>query len=191
MAGISYEPLVRERVPATIVPLVSSATTIAPRIPTPLRVIVPGWEGAYSVKWLNHITASDHDHPGPFVSASYRVPRRPVPPGTVVNAADTVPIRGLVVKSIITWPADGAALMPGHATMISGFAWSGEYAIRTVEVSIDGGRSWATARGERCSRVPAPVISCSHRWRADAARLQSSSRWARSRDSSRSDSPAH
>ena len=112
----------------------------------PLRVIVPGWEGAYSVKWLNHITASDHDHPGPFVSASYRVPRRPVPPGTVVNAADTVPIRGLVVKSIITWPADGAALMPGHATMISGFAWSGEYAIRTVEVSIDGGRSWATAR---------------------------------------------
>jgi DMSO/TMAO reductase YedYZ molybdopterin-dependent catalytic subunit len=112
----------------------------------PLRLIVPGWEGAYSVKWLNHITASDHDHPGPFVAASYRVPRRPVPPGTVVNAADTVPIRGLVVKSIITSPIDGAALMPGRATTISGFAWSGEYAIRTVDVSIDGGRSWATAR---------------------------------------------
>lgn len=112
----------------------------------PLRVIVPGWEGAYSVKWLNHITASDRDHPGPFVSASYRVPRRLVPPGTVVNPADTVPIRGLVVKSIVTSPADAAVLMPGRATTISGFAWSGEYAIRTVEVSIDGGRSWATAR---------------------------------------------
>ncbi|PYR69903.1 MAG: sulfite oxidase-like oxidoreductase [Acidobacteria bacterium] len=112
----------------------------------PLRVIVPGWEGAYCVKWVNHITASDHDHPGPFVSASYRIPRRPVPPGSVVNAADTVPIRGLVVKSIITSPADGAALMPGQAATISGFAWSGEYAIRTVEVSIDGGRSWAFAR---------------------------------------------
>lgn len=112
----------------------------------PLRVIVPGWEGAYSVKWATHITASDHDHPGPFVSASYRIPRRPVPPGAVVNAADTVPIRGLVVKSIITSPADGAALMPGQATTISGFAWSGEYAVRTVEVSIDGGRSWAQAR---------------------------------------------
>ena len=112
----------------------------------PLRAIVPGWEGAYCVKWVNHITASDHDHPGPFVSTSYRIPRRPVPPGAVVNAADTVPIRGLVVKSIITSPAEGATLMPGQPATISGFAWSGEYAIRTVDVSIDGGRSWANAR---------------------------------------------
>ena len=112
----------------------------------PLRVIVPGWEGAYCVKWVNHITASDREHPGPFVSASYRIPRRPVPPGSVVNPADTVPIRGLVVKSIITSPADGASLMPRQPTTIRGFAWGGEYAIRTVEVSIDGGRTWAFAR---------------------------------------------
>ena len=112
----------------------------------PLRVIVPGWEGAYSVKWLTHITASDHEHPGPFVSTAYRVPKAPVPPGTVVDVTATVPIRGLVVKSILTSPADGAALVPGQPTTISGFAWSGEDAIRTVDVSIDGGRSWANAR---------------------------------------------
>jgi hypothetical protein len=63
-----------------------------------------------------------------------------------VDAADTVPIRGLMVKSIITAPADDAMLMRGRATTISGFAWSGEYDIKMVEVSIDGGRTWAMAR---------------------------------------------
>lgn len=112
----------------------------------PLRVIVPGWEGAYSVKWLNHITASDHDHTGAFVSASYRVPRWPVPPGTVVSAADTVPIRGLMVKSIISSP-DGETVVPqGRAVSISGFAWSGETDIHRVDVSADSGRTWAAAR---------------------------------------------
>jgi len=33
----------------------------------PLRAIVPGWEGAYSIKWLTHIQASAQDHDGPFV----------------------------------------------------------------------------------------------------------------------------
>jgi DMSO/TMAO reductase YedYZ molybdopterin-dependent catalytic subunit len=112
----------------------------------PLRVIVPGWEGAYSVKWLAHIEASDHDHEGPFVNTSYRMPRWPVAPGSVVHAADTVPIRGLAVKSIITSPADGAVLTHGRTTAIAGFAWSGEYEIRAVHVSIDAGRTWAAAR---------------------------------------------
>ena len=112
----------------------------------PLRVVVPGWEGAYNVKWVTRITVSDREHPGPFVSASYRVPRWPVMPGAKVDAADTVPIRGLVVKSIITSPLDGANLLPGRATMITGFAWGGEYDIRTVDVSSDGGRTWAAAR---------------------------------------------
>jgi DMSO/TMAO reductase YedYZ molybdopterin-dependent catalytic subunit len=111
----------------------------------PLRLIVPGWEGAYSVKWLNRITAADRDHPGPFVSASYRLPRWPVPPGRAANPTDTVPIRELMVKSVITTPFDDAMLMRGQATRISGFAWSGGHDIRTVEVSTDGGRSWVSA----------------------------------------------
>jgi DMSO/TMAO reductase YedYZ molybdopterin-dependent catalytic subunit len=119
---------------------------LAPAHGFPLRLIVPGWEGAYSVKWLTHIAASDRDHPGAFVSTSYRVPRYPVMPGSPVEAADTVPIRGLMVKSIITAPTDGAMLARGRPLTIAGFAWSGENDIRTVDVSIDGGRSWATAR---------------------------------------------
>jgi DMSO/TMAO reductase YedYZ molybdopterin-dependent catalytic subunit len=111
---------------------------------SPLRAIVPGWEGAYSVKWLTHLRASARDHDGAFVQAGYRYPRRPVPPGTLVPAAETVPLRGLPVKSLITAPAGNIAV-PGDVR-ISGFAWAGESEIRRVDVSTDGGRTWGEAR---------------------------------------------
>lgn len=111
----------------------------------PLRAIVPGWEGAYSVKWLTHIQVSTRDHDGPFVQAGYRYPRRPVPPGTLVSPADTVPLRALPVKSLITSPADNS-MVPRSAVRISGFAWAGDEEVRRVDVSTDNGRTWMTAQ---------------------------------------------
>lgn len=111
----------------------------------PLRAIVPGWEGAYSVKWLTHLQASAQDHAGPFVQTGYRYPRRPIPPGTLVPASETVPLRALPVKSLITSPANNASV--DDATVrISGFAWAGEEDIARVDVSTDGGRTWSPAR---------------------------------------------
>ena len=69
-----------------------------------LRAIVPGWEGAYSVKWLTHLQVSARDHDGPFVQAAYRYPRRPVRPGATVAPAEMQPVQGLFVKSLITSP---------------------------------------------------------------------------------------
>ena len=130
----------------TLLAYAMNGERLSPAHGFPLRVIVPGWEGAYSVKWLTRITVSDRDHPGAFVSSSYRMPRSPVAPGTAVNAADTVPIRGLMVKSIISSP-DGDTVVPVDREMtISGFAWSGEQDIERVEVSTDGGRTWSMAR---------------------------------------------
>ena len=111
----------------------------------PLRAIVPGWEGAYSVKWLTHIQVSDREYDGPFVQSGYRYPRRPVQPGTLVATADTEPLQALPVKSLITSPANGANVRVGPVS-ISGFAWAGEAAIRRVDVSTDGGRTWTQAR---------------------------------------------
>lgn len=120
------------------------------RLPTPhgfpLRAIVPGWEGAYSVKWLTHITVSNRDHDGAFVQAAYRLPRWPVPPGTLVSAADTVPVKELSVKSILTEPASDAVVRSGGTVTIAGFAWSGETQIRRVDLSTDNGRTWLPAR---------------------------------------------
>ncbi len=110
----------------------------------PLRAIVPGWEGAYSVKWLTHIQASDREHDGFFVQSAYRYPKRPVAPGGTVAAADTAPMVGLPVKSILTSPGEAAVatgLIP-----ISGFAWVGDGEIARVDVSTDRGQTWSKAR---------------------------------------------
>lgn len=111
----------------------------------PLRAIVPGWEGAYSIKWLTHIQASTRDHDGPFVQAGYRYPRRPVSPGTLVPASETVPLRAMPVKSLITAPVDNAAVAP-DAIRVAGFAWAGDTEISRVDVSIDAGRTWMEAQ---------------------------------------------
>ena len=110
----------------------------------PVRVIVPGWEAAYSVKWLTHIQVSDHEHDGFFVQTAYRYPRMRVAPGTVVDAKDMAPLGGLVVKSIITSPAEGI-VGRGGSVPITGFAWAGENNIVRVDVSVDNGSMWAAA----------------------------------------------
>jgi hypothetical protein len=55
------------------------------------------------------------------------------------------PLQGLVVKSLITRPLDGALLAAGKTT-IAGYAWAGEDRIARVEISIDDGVSWNAAR---------------------------------------------
>lgn len=111
----------------------------------PLRSIVPGWEGAYSVKWLNHIQVLDKEHEGFFVKTAYRYPNRRVAPGQAVDPKDMVPLTGLVVKSFINSPLEGTRTKPGRVR-ISGFAWAGESGISKVEVSMDNGGTWVAAR---------------------------------------------
>jgi mono/diheme cytochrome c family protein len=111
----------------------------------PLRLIVPGWEGAYSLKWLNRLTVARSEHDGFWVANAYRYPQSPVTPGAAVNTRDTAPLMGLVVKSLITRPLDGAIVTPGR-TAIAGYAWAGEGDIARVDISIDDGASWKRAR---------------------------------------------
>jgi DMSO/TMAO reductase YedYZ molybdopterin-dependent catalytic subunit len=111
----------------------------------PLRAIVPGWEGAYAVKWLNHIQVIEKEHDGFFVKTAYRYPNRRVAPGAAVDPKDMVPLTGLAVKSFINSPLEGAAVKPGKIR-VTGFAWAGESKIAKVDVSIDNGSTWAPAR---------------------------------------------
>ena len=110
----------------------------------PLRAIVPGWEGAYSVKWLQHVQAIPAEHEGFFVKTAYRYPTRRVAPGAAVDAKDMAPLTGLVVKSMITSPLDKAAFKVGTVP-VSGFAWAGERNILRVDISTDNGASWSPA----------------------------------------------
>jgi len=111
----------------------------------PLRAIVPGWEGAYSVKWLNALNLIAKDSDSFWVATGYRYPNRRVAPGAAVDAKDMQPLTGMLVKSLITSPANGAS-MPAGKVGVAGFAWAGENDIAKVDVSSDNGATWQAAR---------------------------------------------
>ena len=133
----------------------------------PLRAIVPGWEGAYWVKWLTSIDVLDAQHDGFFVQTAYRYPKQPVAPGTVVPANEMEPLTGLTVKSLVVSPGDGAAL-PAGRLRVAGFAWAGEAEIARVHVSTDGGRSWQDAALGR-DRAPYAWRAFEYDWRGAPA----------------------
>lgn len=108
----------------------------------PLRLVVPGWPGSCSHKWLTRIELRDVVHDGPKMTGrSYRVPAYPVAPGTDVPIKDFVIMERMPVKSLVTFPANGAAV-GGLKTDVRGHAWSGDRSIDLVEVSTDFGASW-------------------------------------------------
>ncbi|MXN63323.1 molybdopterin-dependent oxidoreductase [Stappia sp. GBMRC 2046] len=108
----------------------------------PLRLVVPGWPGSCSQKWLKRIWLRDVVHDGPkMTGTSYRVPNRPVAPGEEVAKEDFVIIERMPVKSLITSPATGAEL-GAQGAEVRGHAWSGDRKIERVDISIDFGATW-------------------------------------------------
>jgi len=105
----------------------------------PLRVIVPGWYGMASTKWVTRIRAEAQPSDSHFMAKGYRYAY----PGADPAAAP--PVETLRVKSLITRPLEGAHL-PRGGVRVAGFAWAGPAGLDGVEVSSDGGRNWVAAR---------------------------------------------
>ncbi|MGB8761375.1 MAG: sulfite oxidase [Candidatus Sulfotelmatobacter sp.] len=110
----------------------------------PARVLVPGWIGAASCKWLTEIKVLEAEFVGNFMSGGYRIPNQPVKPGETVKPEDTHPLTALNVKSVIAAPTDGANLKAGNIR-VHGAAWAGEADVEKVEISTDGGAAWNSA----------------------------------------------
>jgi hypothetical protein len=143
-------PLEKAMHPDTLIALEMNGERMPALHGFPLRVVVPGWEGAYWMKWLTSLRVVDREFDGFWVSTAYRYPVRRVAPGAAVDPKDMSPLTGLAVKSLITQPLEGAT--PAAGTIeVGGFAWAGEHEIAGVDVSIDQGSTWAPARltGER------------------------------------------
>jgi DMSO/TMAO reductase YedYZ molybdopterin-dependent catalytic subunit len=137
-------PMSKALDPATILALSMNGQT--PDIHgLPVRLIVPGWDGTSSVKWVIRISATAQSNAGFFMNPGYRYPKYAVPPGSPPKTAELEVIEGMPVKSCITAPEDGAKATLGSLT-IRGFAWAGEQAIERVEVSTDGGSRWRDAQ---------------------------------------------
>jgi len=109
----------------------------------PLRVIAPGWAGDSWAKWLQHIEVLDHEADGFWMKTAYRHPSHPVAAGATVDAKDMIPVADLNVKSAIGHP--GEWVRPGLVT-VQGVAWSNASPVAKVDVSVDGGKSWAAAK---------------------------------------------
>ena len=118
----------------------------------PLRLVFGGFPASCSGKWLEKIVVRDRVHDGPkMMGQSYRVPCRPVPPGTVVPDDEMCIIEEMPVKSLISFPRTGATLAAGRKLPLRGKAWTSAAAVAKVEYSIDFGASWRS-----CQLQPAP-----------------------------------
>lgn len=104
----------------------------------PLRLLVPGWQGINSVKWLRRIKFVDQPYMEMMESTRY--------PSLRLDGKARWFESELGPKSVITRPSGGQRLSVPGFYEITGLAWSGRGSIRKVEVSTDGGRNWKEAQ---------------------------------------------
>jgi sulfite oxidase len=116
----------------------------------PVRLVIPGWPGSVSSKWLNRIWVRDKVHDGAGMGGtSYRVAIKPMVPGDRVDPENFRDLESMPVRSIITSPANGTSFgKEVREVKLRGAAWAGDLTVRQVDVSIDYGATWQTVQLE-------------------------------------------
>jgi DMSO/TMAO reductase YedYZ molybdopterin-dependent catalytic subunit len=140
-------PIAKAMDPHNLIAFAQNGEPIHPMNGAPLRLVIPGYPGSASHKWLNRIWVRDQVHDGPkMTGSSYRVPGYPVEPGEKVPKEAMEIIEAMPVKSLITYPQSGAQLPASDPRLsIRGHAWCGDAEISQVDVSIDFGATWTKA----------------------------------------------
>jgi len=141
----------------------------------PLRLILPGYGGRINVKWLSRIKAVDQAYMTTQDRTSF-MRHTPAGEGAFLLASGKA-IEwhfALYAKSLLTFPTGGHQLPGPGSYEITGLAWSGGGAVRRVEVSTDGGRSWNDAQ------LQEPILRFAYtrfrhpwRWNGEETVLQS------------------
>lgn len=107
----------------------------------PVRVVVPGYVGARSVKWVHTVTVQAQPSDNYFQAQDYRL----LPPDTAPGPGRGIALGALNLTAAILVPDDGARLVAG-TTAVSGYALAGAgRTVARVDVSADGGRTWTQA----------------------------------------------
>jgi len=121
----------------TLIVYAMNGEALRPENGYPVRVVIPGWEGNVSVKWLRRVKLADQ--PWYFRSETARY-TDPMPDGKWRKFSMV-----METKSVITSPSGGQQLKGPGFHEIRGLAWSGTGKIRAVDVSVDGGKTWREA----------------------------------------------
>ncbi|MGI4875493.1 MAG: sulfite oxidase [Janthinobacterium lividum] len=133
-------PLAKARQPEVLVAYLMNGQPLAPEHGFPARLVVPGWYGMASIKWLSKISVSAVPYQGYWQTLEYAYWRRERGLPTLT------PVTEIQVKAEIARPALHEAVPAGQPYRVFGAAWTGESEIVRVEVSIDDGHSWQPAR---------------------------------------------
>ncbi len=135
-----------------IVAVYQNGERIRPENGYPLRLLVPGWEGVLNVKWLRRLHVTNRPSMTRNETSKYT---ELLPSGKARQFSFFMD-----AKSLITSPSPGYQMNGSGLYQITGLAWSGRGKISKVEVSADGGNSWAEAQ------LQEPILSkCFTRFR--------------------------
>jgi sulfane dehydrogenase subunit SoxC len=136
-AGMSRSVPIAKALDDAILALYQNGERLRPSNGYPVRLFLPGYEGNMNVKWLRRIKVTAEPTMTKDETSKYTDLQ---PDGR--SLLFTFPME---VKSVITSPSGGQKMQGPGLYQISGIAWSGFGKIRRVEVSADGGKSWAEA----------------------------------------------
>ena len=149
-----------------MIALYQNGERIRPEQGYPLRLLLPGWEGNAQVKWLRRMKLSAEPLQTRQETSKYT--------DTLADGRSRQFTFTMAAKSVITHPSLGLSMKGPGLYEVSGQAWSGHGRIGRVEVSADGGASWAQAA------LQEPVLAkcltrfrIPWRWDGGAARLMS------------------
>ena len=121
----------------TIVAYAQNGEPVRPQNGFPLRLVVPGFEGKYHVKWLNRVMVADKPYATYWEQSHFTNYPGRQPTSYYLEQGP---------KSVITFPSPGGQRLNGKGFYtVSGLAWSGCGTVERVEVSLDGGKSWEDA----------------------------------------------
>jgi sulfane dehydrogenase subunit SoxC len=149
-----------------LVCLYQNGERVRPSNGYPIRLLVPGFEGNMNVKWLRRLKLTAGPAMTKDETSRYTI--------LLKDGKAWQFVFPMEVKSVITRPAPGITLKGPGFYEISGVAWSGNGSIRKVEVSADGGQSWAPAALQGPILPKAPVrFRAAWQWTGGPAVLQS------------------
>lgn len=106
----------------------------------PLRLIVPGYTGVNSVKYIKRLAFTEKESPAAIQQTGYRL----APPGQKGDPSQPS-VWAMGVKSWINTPNPAAATLKAGRVVVQGVAFGGTNGIKQVEVSTDGGKNWQKA----------------------------------------------
>jgi sulfite oxidase len=134
-------PLDKARRSEVLLAWAMNGEPLAPVHGAPLRVVVPGYIGARSVKWLERIELRPEPWPGFFQHVVYRLVAADEAPGPGVG----MPLGLVALNSDVLSPRDGETVTAGPVD-VCGYAFAGgDRYVARVDVSVDGGASWTQA----------------------------------------------